>query len=514
MCQPLPKKSSDRFKFIPAFLFGCGIRIRRLLLIRSVFNMITLTCFSMIFPVAHIRAQEFSCTSSYYCSLDLRNPIYTNAQIETAIYNYGKSPQSANFKDWEFPEDCGEDTENDKCRNDNGELFFVVHYPKNTVYQNYSTCPLPVIFMFHPGGFADCSSLENVTGIQFMCNEFAKRGFVVFNVEYRRGRLLFPDPDQNSFIINSTKTISQQVAVYRAVQDARGAIRSALKMQADGVFGTKFMFDETKVFGAGASAGAGTILSITYLQKQDMIDEVSPGFKVRLGNTDIDYYYAPTTYPLPEMRGVLSMWGNFPMPGSIKTNAQAATFFNRNNYLAPLIAFQGKDDGVVDYDYRYERYPPDSNYGDGRGNHDTTSFCIDNGGLISINPIGTDDDLLMIGPLTLRDLLMNAGKEAEVYLDCDMGHGLDADCCPSDLTKKPPNCTQNCIPFLSNFGTASINSQQVQLYMVQRTSVFFQSTISNSPINGTSFFTDCENLRNSCSPGDNDNNCNNTDQCQ
>ena len=467
----------------------------------------------MIFPVAHIRAQEFSCTSSYYCSLDLRNPIYTNAQIETAIYNYGKSPQSANFKDWEFPEDCGEDTENDKCRNDNGELFFVVHYPKNTVYQNYSTCPLPVIFMFHPGGFADCSSLENVTGIQFMCNEFAKRGFVVFNVEYRRGRLLYPGKTTNE--INSTKTIFQQVAVYRAVQDARGAIRSAVKMQADGVFGTKFKFDENKVFGAGASAGAGTILTLTYLQNQDMIDEVSPGFKDRLGNINVDYYYAPPSYPLPQIRGILNMWGNFPMPGSIKTPAQAATFFNRNNYLAPMIAFQGLTDDVVKFDSRYEKFPRfDTSVGP-RGNYDTTSFCIDNGGLISINPAADGQDLLMIGPFALKCLLDNAGKEAEVYLDPDMGHGLnDYICCAADVSKRKPNCTQSCPPYLSEFGTGRINPDQVQLYMVERTSVMFQSIITNSPINGTSLFIDCENFRNSCNTGDNDNNCNSTIQCQ
>ncbi len=470
----------------------------------------------MLTQFTQLQAQ-FSCTSSYYCGLDLRNPIYTNAEINTVTYNYGKSPQNANFKDWEFPEDCGQDTENDKCRSDNDELFFVAHYPNNTAYQYYSTCPLPVIFMFHPGGFSDCSSLENVTGIQFICNEFAKRGFVVFNVEYRRGRLLLPDPDATIKEINSTKTISQQVAVYRAVQDARGAIRSALKMQVDGIFGTAFQFDETKVFGAGASAGAGAILAVTYLQKQDMVDDVSPDFKAKLGNIDVDYYYAPPTYVLPEIKGVLSMWGNFPMPGSIKTNAAAATFFNRNNYLAPLIAFQGEDDDVVDYNYRYERYPPTIAvpYGDGRGNHDTTSFCIDNGGLISITPASDKQDLLMIGPLTLRDLLINAGKEAEMYLDCEMGHGLNdnpTNCCASPVNRKGATCSNFC--YTSEFGTNLTNQNDVQRYMVQRAAVFFQSILTNTAINGPSLFVNCENYRHSCDTrSDQHNGCSNSDIC-
>lgn len=462
----------------------------------------------MLSTGSYLRAQ-FECSSSYFCGFDLTDNIYNNTEIATKTYNYGKTPQNANFKDWEFPEDCGEDDLNDKCRNDNGELFFVVYYP--TAYQHYSTCPLPVIFMFHPGGFSDCSSLEGTTGNQFMCKEFAKRGFVVFNVEYRRGRLLYPHGTTEQ--INRTKTIYQQVAVYRAAQDARGAIRSALKMQADGVFGSLFKFDETKVFGAGASAGAGTILTVTFLQKQDMIDEVSPGFKAKLGNIDVDYYYAPPTYTLPQIRGVLSMWGNFPIPGGIKTNTQAVNFLNRNNYLTPLIAFQGVEDDIVEPTNRYETYPPNINIGDGRGNYDTTSSCIDNGGQISITPSGTGEDLLMIGPLTLKDLLDNAGVEAEVYIDCDMGHGLNDDCCPSNLTKKPPNCTQSCPPFLSDFGTGSINSQQVQLYMVQRSAIIMQSIITNSPINGSSLFIDCENYRRKCSINDDDNNCSNSNEC-
>jgi hypothetical protein len=73
------------------------------------------------------------------------------------------------------------------------------------------------------------------------------------------------------------------------------------------------------------------------------------------------------------------MWGNFPMQGSVKTQTQATNFFNQNNYTVPLIAFQGIDDGIVKYDWRYERFPPSTPpSGSTRGNYDTTSFCLEN----------------------------------------------------------------------------------------------------------------------------------------
>ena len=429
--------------------------------------------------------------------------------------SYAKNPQSANFKDWALVGDCDdEEITADQCSNSSSELVFDIYYPKNTAYTHYSTCPLPVIFMFHPGGFSDCSSKENTTGIQTMCIEFAARGFVVFNVEYRRGKLLYPDDDIE--IVNQTKTIYQQVAVYRAGQDARGALRSALKMQADGVFGAAFTFDVNKVFGAGASAGAGAILTVAYLQKQSMIDAVSPGFKDRLGNIDADYYYAPPTSTLPELKAVLCMWGNFPMQGSVKTQTQATNFFNQNNYTVPLIAFQGIDDGIVKYDWRYERFPPSTPpSGSTRGNYDTTSFCLENGGLISVTPSGTNEDLLMIGPLTLRDLVRNNNKPAEVYLDCDMGHGLADDCCTGNPTKKGKTCSDNCPPvYLTEFGTGRNNSTAVQRYMVERAAVFFQSIITGTTINGPSLFVECENFRNSCqSSSTNHDGCQDTDSC-
>ncbi len=102
----------------------------------------------------------------------------------------------------------------------------------------------------------------------------------------------------------------------------------------------------------------------------------------------------------------------------------------------------------------------------------------------------------MIGPVALQGLVQNAGKKAEVYLDCEMGHGLDND---------DPG-------FQSEFGTELTNQHDVLIYMVQRSATFFQSILTNTAINGPSIFTECENYRNSCqSSGINNDGCSNND---
>ncbi len=52
----------------------------------------------------------------------------------------------------------------------------------------------------------------------------------------------------------------------------------------------------------------------------------------------------------------------------------------------------------------------------------------------------------------------------------------------------------------------------VQIYMVQRVATFFQSILTNTPINGPSRFIECENYRHSCgSSGTDNDNCSNND---
>ena len=54
---------------------------------------------------------------------------------------------------------------------------------------SYSSCGLPVIIMFHGGSFSNTAVLT-IEGLLIYAGELSKRGFIVFNVEYRRGYCL------------------------------------------------------------------------------------------------------------------------------------------------------------------------------------------------------------------------------------------------------------------------------------------------------------------------------------
>ena len=64
----------------------------------------------------------------------------------------------------------------------------------------------------HGGGISDCSHYVGVgQDLESLLVGFVLRGFVVFNVEYRRGRIL----DQNA----AFGSVQQELSNYRAAQD-------------------------------------------------------------------------------------------------------------------------------------------------------------------------------------------------------------------------------------------------------------------------------------------------------
>lgn len=368
------------------------------------------------------KAQGFTCDSTAYCNLNLENALFSDTEIAVIYHvNYAKPAAiSGTYHDvlYDLDEtevDCNPGP-SDSCTQDTSSLNFDVYYPKNTAYLYYATCKLPVLVVEHAGGYAECSSKDNTTTFSYFCKEMAKRGFVVFNIEYRRGRITYGDSTK---IFPYYKTIYQELAGYRAVQDFLGAIRSVCKMQDDGVFGTKFKFDKTMLFIGGQSAGAIAALNLAYIQKQDMEDDVLFTLHEHLGSINQNFYYADTTYSLPTIRGVYCGWGDFAMPASVYNDSvKIAAFFARNNYTVPFIAFQGKKDPIIPYNYRPERFPPYNNsYGDPlhperfyykkNSFFDTTTFCLDyaGSGPAKLTPNGTDHDLFVIGPTVLQQLV-------------------------------------------------------------------------------------------------------------
>lgn len=126
------------------------------------------------------------------------------------------------------------------------------------------------------------------------------------------GALTYPDT------INYT-TAQQWLAVYRGMQDARGAIRSIIKMQLDGVNSSLYQFDTSKLFLGGTSAGSVLALAATFYKTQAKINDVFPGISTSLGPADLqDVYYAnPADVDyFGKIKGVLNCWGSLATPAT------------------------------------------------------------------------------------------------------------------------------------------------------------------------------------------------------
>jgi poly(3-hydroxybutyrate) depolymerase len=117
----------------------------------------------------------------------------------------------------------------------------------------------PLIVMIHGGGFQSGSRNE----MNFMCNEFAKRGFVAATITYRLGWGC--DPNAGIFICGVCGGLNNAIrtAAYNAVQDAHAALRFLVSEQ--DVYG----IDEQWVFVGGQSAGSITALCTTFLDQQE-----------------------------------------------------------------------------------------------------------------------------------------------------------------------------------------------------------------------------------------------------
>lgn len=122
----------------------------------------------------------------------------------------------------------------------------------------------PLIVWAHGGSFL--SGTKNDGDVVSLSQHFAKRGYVCVSINYRLG-IPFP--------INQESALK---AVYRAVQDMRGAIRY---MRKDAATANLYKIDPNTIFAGGTSAGAFTALHVGYLDKYSempiAIDTVAMG---------------------------------------------------------------------------------------------------------------------------------------------------------------------------------------------------------------------------------------------
>lgn len=448
---------------------------------KRIFFLATIICVAAFIKIDKNDASISSPKDStiFNCNLDLRPAIFSIDSVMNI--KYGKS--NPDFKDVEYFADCNGFV-NTFCQTDSSVLYYNVYYPKN---HNYDSCPLPPVILFHAGSFSDCKRLDTSTEQNKICREFAKRGFVVFAVEYRTGVLYD--------IVDRKYTAAQQVlAIYRAIQDGRGAVRSIIKRQHNyKKFNDPYKIDTNNIFLAGASAGSFITLGLAYYQSQSMIDSVTPGVKAVLGTINPDFYYGDSNIKYEKkIKGVMNMWGNVYLP--LSAFPDPTSFYAANVNNPPLISFHGLFDTIAPFGITDTYFAPNNIF---HSIFNSENHCLVYGNNFKLYPKKTGPDMYASGSDNIYNFLKKKKIPTELYLDCQMGHGLD-----------------DGQPFQSDFGTGITDHDSVNVYMVQRSAIFFQAVVNGIASKlTTTRFTECENKRIGCSPKNNNNGCSNKDSC-
>jgi|GEM_PF-2806850 len=343
------------------------------------------------------------------------------------------------------------DVTNNHDDEDISVLRYHAYYPRSAYSgedtengHDYETVPLPLLLLFHPGGFQECIGYIP-PGIKIVCQQLARRGFVCITADYRAGRVKdLSDPTKVS--------VQQQMAPYRAIQDGRGAIRTIFKRNDEtGRGGHNFKINPNQFFIGGQSAGAVVASGIAYYRNQAMINEVFPidtgslSIEDALGHINADYYYGEPgdledpDYT-PRIRAVLNCWGGISIPKSFDENAtypnpdlgkvekgffEAVGSEDANKINPPMIAFVGNNDAVIPV--------PDLSDDQDFINSNTLAFrkenvCLENAGNFIIKSSGTLPDLDIYvksgSSQNMYYILKELNRFTEFYVDCDMGHGI------------------------------------------------------------------------------------------
>lgn len=427
-----------------------------------------------------------------FCSTDLTDTI-SGLKLDSVMdIHYGKGTGiSTDVLYHGNPCPPDDDAPPTTCTDGYDAMTYDVYYPDslNNKMINYETCGFPAIIMFHGGSFDECSE-KGHPGIKYVCIQMAKRGFIVFNVEYRRGVLLDGSPPINPAFPFRNVSAQQVLAVYRGSQDVRGAVRSIIHRQQTNTNGGRFEIDDTQLFLGGISAGSLIAMNAAYYERQSQIDSAWPGASSALGDIDQDYYVGDTNINfLPVIKGVVDMWGALAVHRSLYNSPE--TQFGGIANTPPIIAFQGDDDQIFPY-FRTKLFFSTDSSEDDQINYNIERHC-----LVTASKYQMDDDdpnvrndACAFGAEGIYRIFKNyLHKPVEIYLDCTMQHGLDDDC-------------GTCV-FDSDFGTGAHTQNEVYYYMAARTTTYFIAILHNKVTAlDRSRFVECINTRIKCDTAD------------
>lgn len=443
------------------------------------------------------------------CDWNLLNSIFTDIDSANcqgsacgsvvSERHYGISANSTNgFHDVSYSGDkddqgnaCGTGY---SCIVDDEALHYFVYFPKHnyTYTCGSTTSKLPAIILFHAGAFSDCSSIEGGEAIKIMARLYAKRGFVAFVVEYRRGAL----PDVSPLVYTSAQ---KMLAYYRGIQDGRGTIRNIIyREQNEGtLYNDPYRIDLKKIFIGGMSAGSIIAISTGFYEYQgganDQLNNIFPGINNSqvLGAINQQYYDCNActlnyfTNSNVKILGVMGCWGvcSMPVPASFggDTAAAMASYFANNHNVPAFIGWCGEQDNVAPPYIGYGYFSPASG---GHAPFNSENRCLlDPSFTYHLYPdVNGNPDVITAGSIDIYKTLRSIGIPTEVYIDTDMGHGV------KDYTT-------------DNFSVSptATSDADVYKYIVGRSASFFQAVMNGIGTSlGDSYFKDCYNARTNC----------------
>lgn len=191
-----------------------------------------------------------------------------------------------------------------------------VYYPNANVD---ATTNRPLILCIHGGGFIGGDKSE----MAYQAIEFARRGFVVANINYRLGWNC-----DNVLCVNCYGS-NLQKAIYSAVQDARAALRYCA------AHASAYGLNPHQIFINGQSAGAITGIQCAIWSQDEAIMSIPNGFELIAGDLNGSGNNESATY---SVLGIINQCG-------------AIDDLAHYNESIPIIHFHDSNDCIVPYQY-------------------------------------------------------------------------------------------------------------------------------------------------------------------
>lgn len=176
----------------------------------------------------------------------------------------------------------------------------------------------PLIVLIHGGGFNEGDKKEMASHTSL----FADSGYVSVSINYRLGWRAGASRCDGD-------TLSQYEALYRAVQDAKAALRFLVAKQKD------YHIDTSRIFIGGGSAGSTIAMYTTYFT-DSLASQLFPALYAHFGSLNGSGNLFNNTCTI---KGVLDMWGGI----------GDSTLITARNAV-PMISFHGTADKLSPYD--------------------------------------------------------------------------------------------------------------------------------------------------------------------